>query len=471
MLAAFAGGEALEIVVALKDLSEAGLRNLEKNIRSAEKTANATSFSGFSKNSKTLAADAEAAAGKGGKGGLSSLLGGFLGVPGPVQIAGAALLGFAGLAEATLPVYEKVEHQEKLLNDALIAHGDSLDAERSALEDAIRTGEQYGMSADDTRAAVTKLVEAGISFKDVQKGLPEVYDLAIAKNLSAADAADILAKATVGSAKGLADLGIKLPLTSVGLVAQKAASKELATATDGVQKAQQHLADVEDKLRGKHHLTAAEARTLKDAHDKLNAAEGKLKTAHDHVATAADTAAGKARNFADATNAVRGATGDTRDSIDALKVKTATLGDKWETFTTKIGPALKSILGAVVDLMTAIVDRISAVLDLFAKGTAAANLPHVTASSGVNTRQYYVPPRHAEGGWVGLNGPEIGLLGERGPEFITRNGNLPVGGGGSASVVHTHIYLDGREIAHVVDRHLGGTLALRGTGAMSFGGG
>jgi hypothetical protein len=43
-----------------------------------------------------------------------------------------------------------------------------------------------------------------------------------------------------------------------------------------------------------------------------------------------------------------------------------------------------------------------------------------------------IPIPHAAGGWVGLHGPEIGLLGEKGPEYIIRNDQLGAASGGPA---------------------------------------
>lgn len=41
---------------------------------------------------------------------------------------------------------------------------------------------------------------------------------------------------------------------------------------------------------------------------------------------------------------------------------------------------------------------------------------------------------HAAGGWVGMNGPEIGLLGERGPEYVIPNNKLGDIGGNQTSI-------------------------------------
>lgn len=44
---------------------------------------------------------------------------------------------------------------------------------------------------------------------------------------------------------------------------------------------------------------------------------------------------------------------------------------------------------------------------------------------------------YAEGGWVGLNGPEVALLGERGPEYVIPNHQL--GGFGNQTSIHIEI--------------------------------
>lgn len=53
------------------------------------------------------------------------------------------------------------------------------------------------------------------------------------------------------------------------------------------------------------------------------------------------------------------------------------------------------------------------------------------ANAGVADNQFsgvasgtWTPPPHAAGGWVGLSGPEVALVGEQGPEYITSNKDL-----------------------------------------------
>ena len=59
--------------------------------------------------------------------------------------------------------------------------------------------------------------------------------------------------------------------------------------------------------------------------------------------------------------------------------------------------------------------------------------------------------RHAAGGWAGLNGPEMSLLGESGPEYVVPNHALGGMGGGPIVV---QLMLDGRKITEVVSRNL-----------------
>jgi hypothetical protein len=201
MLQALAGAESLEILVLLKDLSERGLKNLERNVAHAEGTVNATKFGGFSKATKGLKADAEAAAGKRGGGGLGALAGGFLGLPGPIAVAAVAVGGLAALMGATIPVYERVEKQEKALATAAKDHKIALDDLDAHVRASIAVGEQYAFSASDTREAIIKLTSAGLSLAEQQAALPHIMDLARAKHLELAEAARLYELALMGNTR------------------------------------------------------------------------------------------------------------------------------------------------------------------------------------------------------------------------------------------------------------------------------
>jgi hypothetical protein len=67
---------------------------------------------------------------------------------------------------------------------------------------------------------------------------------------------------------------------------------------------------------------------------------------------------------------------------------------------------------------------------------------------------------HASGGWVGLNGPELSWLGERGPEYVIPNNALRSGGGsglvinGGVTIVVNGADRDPRAIAEEVRTEL-----------------
>ena len=98
------------------------------------------------------------------------------------------------------------------------------------------------------------------------------------------------------------------------------------------------------------------------------------------------------------------------------------------------GIALQSVLvgvargiGAAFTIVAAvikgIVDAIKWVIDNIGKALAWSK---EQGAKGANAGGVYSPPvavvpsigGHASGGWVGLNGPEIALVGERGPEYV-----------------------------------------------------
>jgi hypothetical protein len=85
---------------------------------------------------------------------------------------------------------------------------------------------------------------------------------------------------------------------------------------------------------------------------------------------------------------------------------------------------------------------------------------------------------HASGGWVGLNGPELSWVGEKGPEYITPTNRLGSTGGGGGSPLHVHFNLiyppspqQARAIAETVSDQLGRKFALMGGSSMFPAGG
>lgn len=58
-------------------------------------------------------------------------------------------------------------------------------------------------------------------------------------------------------------------------------------------------------------------------------------------------------------------------------------------------------------------------------------------------------PGYAAGGWAGLNGPELALLGERGPEYVVPNHALGGGAGGAVQVMRVDVAIGGKVAANI----------------------
>ena len=240
MLGALAGGDSLEIVVMLKDLSAAGFRGVERNLKSLEGTANSTNLSGFSKATKGAEADVAKLAGKEAKGGggIGGLAAGLLGLAGgPATIAIGAIGGVALASVALERTYQEVEKREKSLAIALAGHGESLDVLRPKIDESIKTGEKYGKTAADVETVIITLTEANLTYAQVQAALPHILDLAAAKHISAGEAADGYTKAIYGSARMLKQYGIVLPAVTAAQIEANGVGGRLIQINNGLTKA------------------------------------------------------------------------------------------------------------------------------------------------------------------------------------------------------------------------------------------
>lgn len=110
---------------------------------------------------------------------------------------------------------------------------------------------------------------------------------------------------------------------------------------------------------------------------------------------------------------------------------------------TFIGNVVSGIVGVIGGIIDAVRTAIAWIDKLISK---QPDLSHM------NERGDYSGGRgHASGGWVGLHGPEWGLLGEKGPEYINRNGEYP-GAGRVQGVVLEGV--TAADILDIVDRGL-----------------
>lgn len=121
---------------------------------------------------------------------------------------------------------------------------------------------------------------------------------------------------------------------------------------------------------------------------------------------------------------------------------------------------VKSVVLGVFDAIKSAVGGVVSALSSVAKAAGTvASIPGKVGGfiGGLNPFQ--------SGGTVGPSG-EVALVGERGPEIVS----LPAGtavtpnhrlGGGGAQVIHTHVWLEAREIAHAMGTYVAGQQARR----------
>jgi hypothetical protein len=506
MLGALAGGEAMEIIVALKDLSAGGFRTVESNITKLERHAGATNLSGFSKAAKTVEKDAEAAAGKSGGGGIAGLGSGLVGLAGgPVTIAIAAIAGLTAAGIALTDSYDKIEVQEKAIAIAAKDHGIAAEDMAKHVENATAANVQYGFSASDTRGAIAKLTEAGMSLEDQQSSMGHIMDLARAKNLSLTDTSRLYELALMGNARALKDLGIALPKVTTAQAEADKAAKLATKTTAALHAAKEHLASVEAGLAGKTHLTAAEHLRLKLAHDKVHAASLAQKAAHEKLGHTMGEAALKAERLKLVNDGVTKAVDGQRNAVSPLQVAQARLGSVWERLAKGVGPGLEDMftrlinglgifLGWVIDVTGAVGDKLGPVfgwlgntvlpmvvkafdvvanavrhvIELVAQAVSAiANSPVGTVLGGAGGIIGNVAgAAHLASGGI-VDRPTFALLGEGGErEYVIPESKMAGVARGAGGVFHAHLYLDGEQIADAVSRRLDQSLALAGTSTM-----
>lgn len=470
MLGAIAGGgDPFEIIVAIRDLAGAGFAKVRSEITATERAANATNLSGVSKAAKNVEKDAEAAAGAEGKGGIGGLASGLVGLAGgPVTLAVAAL-GAAAFAGVKLTeTYDSIQAQEKALSIAAKDHAIDQNALNGMVEASIRVNEQYGFGADDTRGAIIKLTEAGMSLADQQAAMGPITDLARAKNISLTDAAKAYELALMGNARALKEFGIALPKVGAEQAAVTKATTAANSASLQLTNAQNSLKLTEDALAGKHKLTAAEALRLQIAHEKVTLAQQKLRQAQANLTAAQEKANATGVRSETINQAITKAVGGQKAATSEMNVVQAKLGDAWQKLATVVGPPLEALFAGVLNVVAFLIDKFSDLLTWLGKvGDAIANSPiggFIKSVSGfvggvagklgdVIGSIGNMLPHFASGGAVEPRaGGTLAVIGEAGErEWVIPQSRLGSIGGGGTIVLHSHLHLDSRIVAEQVD--------------------
>lgn len=130
-----------------------------------------------------------------------------------------------------------------------------------------------------------------------------------------------------------------------------------------------------------------------------------------------------------------------------------------------MGSVFSSVFGAMKSAVDAVVGSIRT---LISTAQSIAKLPgkalKVLGGAASSVGNFVTGHQH---GGVVRPGGELALVGEAGPEILSLPGgtrvtpNNAIGAFGGGGVVHTHVYLEGREIAHAMGNYVAGQQASR----------
>lgn len=395
-------------------------------------------------------------------GGLSGLGLGFMGAAGAAaMLTGALVKGVQGAIDEEASI--------KKMTAALKANVTNWDGNTDAIDAAIKARENLGFSDDDLRASMTKLIPATKNVTGALELQRTAMDLARLKGIDLESASQALVKVEAGQYRALKDLGIVLrdgatqteALAAVQAVAEGQAASyadttagkmdtlgikfddltekvgaALVPALDGLvtnltkvmdaidlDKPQTFMDRIDGLADAFYHLnpmTAAQA----SAQDTLNAKmQAAYKPTYD-AALAMDTYAEK--------------TAEAREPTKRLTSSNNGLADSFGRVAQTGAEALAAVQAEIDALYE--LDWINRHLHPRGSGNSGA-LSH--SPTGVATP-------HASGGWAGLNGPELSLLGEKGPEYVIPNHQL----GKSGSPEYVAVGVSRKDIARMVDQEL-----------------
>lgn len=276
------------------------------------------------------------------------------------------------------------------LDAALRANIPAWDGNRDAIEKVIASRQRLGFTDEEQRASLALLVAAGDDVTTSLQLQATAMDLARLKHISLEDATTALIKTEDGHYRILQGLGITL--------------KDNATAQDAV-----------------------------------NAVQA---VANGQASAFADTDGGKqlARQI------------QINEALEKIGYVLLPVVAQAMDFLASVAlPAIEAIAGAIGTVIGFLADMIQKVRDAiewFSK--LASSVAGMSSADRIKQDLHNAGvPGYASGGWAGLNGPELAIVGERGPEFIVPNGGSAGGMGGVTIQGVTEA-----EIMDMVDRGL-----------------
>jgi hypothetical protein len=304
---------------------------------------------------------------------------------GPAMIGVGGALAGVGVGLAALGSHDQAAHQQ--LQASVEATGKSYDDYEKQVEQAIKSQEKFGHTANETQDALRILTQATNDPAKALQYLNTATDLAAAKHESLTEAAGQLGKAYNGAGRILKEFGLVAgPKAAAATAALATATKAAASADERAAAAKRRLADLEAIDATKKHLTVAEAIRLRDAQQKVNDTAAAASEAHKKLAAAQDTVSKSAHSQGDTMTALAGKLhGQASAAADTFSGKLAAikahLEDSAAQLGQKYGPALTAAgslmagLGAAVTTTTGIMKAFrgaSEAATVAVEGTTAA---------------------------------------------------------------------------------------------------
>jgi hypothetical protein len=270
-------------------------------------------------------------------------------------------LGAAGLTAGIIlqkaGSADQAAHQQ--LQAAVTATGHSYDQYAGKVDAAIKHQENFGHTAVSTQNALQTLTQiTGNPTKALQL-LSTASDVAAAKHIDLASAANMVGKAYEGNTKVLKQFGITS--TTTGSTQQQLTKDTTAAqkADTALNTAKRTLLETQTADASSKSMTAVQALKLQDAQDKVSAANLTATTAHQKLTQAQkDQATGAAANTKAMDELSKKVSGQATASVntfaghmDVLKTKiedqTATIGQKYGPALTKAGAVLTGLGGVM----------------------------------------------------------------------------------------------------------------------------
>lgn len=297
--------------------------------------------------------------------------GAMLGVGAAVTGVGALLSGLASREEAAA----------KRLDVAITNAGGAVEDFQSKIDEAVKGGRRFGFSGDETLDALNKLTLGLGSPQKALDALSTAQDIAAARGVKLATAAEEVRQVYAGSPLALRQFGIAAGQVVDTQKALAKAQADSATAAKNVTTAQESYTDKLRVYQDTVHPTLAQQQALWKSHNALIDAQQKSAAAADKLKSATQDATGamsvgdqQLKLVADRMRGEAAAAADTfggrlRALGATVEDKAASVGSKIGTLLLTAGPAIAGV-GFIIE--SGLIGKIGqAVLSFAGIGTSA----------------------------------------------------------------------------------------------------